>query len=91
MQVEFLTYSVAPLTHSTKILKWKPSRKLLLKVWKSVQLIILKILILSHHLVGRSHAKKQIKKRAYVELRIVIVEVLSDMCKLDDDGNNLQH
>jgi hypothetical protein len=37
--------------------------------------------------VGRSHRNRQIKKRAYVELRIVILEVLSDMCGLDDDGN----
>nr|BAO18451.1 globin [Polypedilum nubifer] len=36
--------------------------------------------------VGRSHAKRQIKKRSYVELRIIILEVISEMCKLDDDG-----
>ncbi|CAG9797081.1 unnamed protein product [Chironomus riparius] len=36
--------------------------------------------------VGRSHAKRQIKKRSYVELRIVILDSLTDMCKLDDDG-----
>ncbi|KAG5674760.1 hypothetical protein PVAND_004710 [Polypedilum vanderplanki] len=36
--------------------------------------------------VGRSHAKRQIKKRSYVELRIVILESIAEMCKLDDDG-----
>jgi hypothetical protein len=37
--------------------------------------------------VGRTHARRRTRKQAYMELRVVILEVLSDMCKLDDDGN----
>ncbi|KAG5674761.1 hypothetical protein PVAND_004711 [Polypedilum vanderplanki] len=36
--------------------------------------------------VGKTHAKRNIKKRAYIELGIVILEVLTDICKLDNDG-----
>ncbi|CAO1370909.1 unnamed protein product [Diamesa serratosioi] len=36
--------------------------------------------------VGRSHARRRISKKAFNELREVLVEVLSDVCQLDADG-----
>lgn len=36
--------------------------------------------------VGISHAKRNVSKKAYDDLRIVLVEILSDVCSLDDNG-----
>jgi len=35
---------------------------------------------------GKFHAKKKVTKKSQVELRGVLVEILSDVCKLDDEG-----
>lgn len=37
-------------------------------------------------LAGKFHAKKKVTKKSQVELRGVLVEILSDVCKLDDEG-----
>lgn len=37
--------------------------------------------------VGKTHSKRQISKKAFVELREVLVDVLSEVCRLDDEGN----
>ncbi|CRK86240.1 CLUMA_CG000352, isoform A [Clunio marinus] len=36
--------------------------------------------------MGRSHKRRGIPKRAFVELREIIIEVLSQVCHLDDEG-----
>lgn len=39
--------------------------------------------------VGKSHIKRKISKKSYNDLRSVVVDVLSDVCKLDDEGKGL--
>lgn len=41
-------------------------------------------------LVGRSHAKRKITKKSYVELREVLTDILVSVCKLNDDGKILK-
>lgn len=36
--------------------------------------------------VGRSHAKRKITKKSYMELREVLTDILVSVCKLNDDG-----
>lgn len=36
--------------------------------------------------MGKSHKRRGISKKAFVELRGVIVELLSQVCHLDDEG-----
>ena len=36
--------------------------------------------------MGKNHRRRGISKRAFMELRGIIVETLSDLCKLDDEG-----
>lgn len=36
--------------------------------------------------VGKSHIRRKISKKTYNDLRGVIVDVLSDVCKLNDEG-----
>lgn len=36
--------------------------------------------------IGESHAKRRIPRSAFLELREVVVEILSAVCKLDNDG-----
>ncbi|CRL02393.1 CLUMA_CG015163, isoform A [Clunio marinus] len=36
---------------------------------------------------GIFHAKKKVTKQAHAELRVVLVEILNDVCKLDEKGN----
>lgn len=39
--------------------------------------------------VGKSHIKRKISKKSCNDLRSVVVDVLSDVCKLDDEGKGL--
>jgi hypothetical protein len=36
--------------------------------------------------VGKFHAKKKVSKKSQVDLRGVLVEILTDVCKLDEAG-----
>lgn len=36
--------------------------------------------------MGKNHKRRGISKKAFVELREIIVEVLSQVCHLDDEG-----
>lgn len=36
--------------------------------------------------MGKNHRRRGIPKKAFVEIRAVIVEILSESCKLDDEG-----
>lgn len=36
--------------------------------------------------MGKSHKRRGISKKAFVELREVLIEVLSIVCHLDDEG-----
>lgn len=37
--------------------------------------------------VGVSHARKKIQKAPYDDLRVVLTEILTEVCQLDEDGN----
>lgn len=41
--------------------------------------------------VGRNHKRRAISKKAFVELREIITEVLSQVCHLDDEGKDAWH
>lgn len=36
--------------------------------------------------MGKNHRRRGIPKKAFVELRVIILEVLSQVCHLNDDG-----
>lgn len=36
--------------------------------------------------MGKNHRRRGIPKKAFVEIRAIIVETLSELCKLDDEG-----
>lgn len=36
--------------------------------------------------MGKSHKRRGISKKAFIELRVVIVEILLQACHLDDEG-----
>jgi hypothetical protein len=36
--------------------------------------------------MGKNHRRRGIPKKAFVELRVIIIEVLSQVCHLDDEG-----
>lgn len=36
--------------------------------------------------MGKNHRRRGIPKKAFVELRVIIIEVLSSVCRLDDEG-----
>lgn len=36
--------------------------------------------------MGKNHKRRGISKKAFVELREVLMEVLSNVCHLDDEG-----
>jgi hypothetical protein len=36
--------------------------------------------------MGKSHRRRGIPKKAFVELRVVIIDVLTKSCHLDDEG-----
>lgn len=40
-------------------------------------------------LVGKFHAKRKITKKSHNEVRSVVVEILTEACKLDDEGNDI--
>lgn len=40
-------------------------------------------------LVGKFHAKRNVTKKAHNEVRIVLVEILSDVCKLTETGKHI--
>lgn len=39
--------------------------------------------------VGKTHAKRRISKQAQNDLRSVVVQIVSDVCKIDDEGTDL--
>lgn len=41
-------------------------------------------------LVGVSHAKRKISKKAHNDLRLVLVDILSDVCSLDNSGEDFK-
>lgn len=36
--------------------------------------------------MGKNHRRRGIPKKAFVELRVIVIEVLSQVCHLDDEG-----
>lgn len=36
--------------------------------------------------MGKNHRRRGIPKKAFVELRVIIIEVLASLCHLDDEG-----
>jgi hypothetical protein len=36
--------------------------------------------------MGKNHRRRGIPKKAFVEIRVIILEVLTEVCKLDDEG-----
>lgn len=37
---------------------------------------------------GKNHNRRGVSKKAFMELREIIVEVLSEVCHLDDEGKD---
>jgi hypothetical protein len=36
--------------------------------------------------MGKNHRRRGIPKRAFIEIRTIILQVVGDLCKLDDEG-----
>lgn len=36
--------------------------------------------------MGNNHRRRGIPKKAFVEIRGIILDILADLCKLDDEG-----
>lgn len=86
MHREFSTSFRVLLIVLLKIPKIRRLRSLLLKVNSIILMESIVQLRFYHISVGVFHAKKKVTKKAYNELRVVLVEILSDVCKLDDNG-----
>lgn len=51
---------------------------------KSIEKFLSNLIIFA---VGVSHLKRKVSKKSYGDLRVVLEQVLSDVCHLDSEGN----